>query len=115
MNGNVLYHNYLVKDNLYFKDTNNVSNSYSDFEIENIPKSYNVTYDNDWKYYMNIKNELPSQGWKIHISANINEVYEVLKAASKVLIEYKISFKHLINFSLYTKTNSKNARSSEIW
>lgn len=109
MNGNVLYHNYLVKDNLYFKDTNNVSNSYSDFEIENIPKSYNVTYDNDWKYYMNIKNELPSQGWKIHISANINEVYEVLKAASKVLIEYKISFKHLINFSLYTKTNSKNA------
>ncbi|MBM6586268.1 class III lanthionine synthetase LanKC [Pediococcus acidilactici] len=52
------------------------------------------TFGSDWTYMMYDQKNLPIQGWKIHISANINDAQDVLLDVSKFLIQNKISFKY---------------------
>lgn len=100
---------YLVKQNVFFSNENQKITD--DIHIEDVPDTYStVTNEQDyWKFHHNNHNAFPNQGWKIHISTNINEFKKTLKIVSKVAFEYNLSFKHLKNYQLLYKTNSKNA------
>lgn len=90
------------------------SNMYSDEEstFESYPYDSNVYEsfcDRDWHYMMCNIDELPIQGWKIHISANIEDSKNVLRDVSKHLIEKKISFKYVPSEYDLLLTYSKSA------
>lgn len=60
-------------------------------------------------YYKNsIDNKIPEFGWKIHISATLNNAKSILEEVSKYCEEYKISFKFLKDSALLTKNLAKN-------
>lgn len=97
----------------YFHLSNNDMKS-SNIKIFNVQlndkENWSERLDNDWHYvmYHNL-NELPNQGWKIHISANIADADKVLEAVSLYLITKKVSFKFVPNEYDLKLMYSKNA------
>ncbi len=68
-----------------------------------------ILVDDKW-YFVNFKNvDLPTQGWKIHISATPSNSIEILTKVSKILVNNKIPFKFLKTFDLFFKQNSKDS------
>lgn len=65
--------------------------------------------NDDWHYMMYKNCQLPDQGWKIHISANLEDAQEVLKKVSKLLISKHISYKFIPDFQTLELSYSKNA------
>lgn len=67
--------------------------------------------DNYWHYMMYTDNDniLPDQGWKIHITATINEAQRLLYDVSNYLIQHRISFKFAVNKNELIQKNSKYA------
>jgi len=58
---------------------------------------YEVKKSVDWKYYSLIEEEIPNQGWKIHISTHITQATETLNIVANILYKEKVSFKHVIS------------------
>ncbi|MBM9448525.1 hypothetical protein BUY18_11165 [Staphylococcus cohnii] len=105
---NMLYNDYLINNHLFF--SNLQKEIQNDISLDVIPNNYKVFVDDKsyWKFY-DSGDYIPDQGWKIHISTNINEYISTLKNVAEVLFKYNISFKHLKSSALIYKTNSKNA------
>ena len=71
-----------------------------------------ISIDDIW-CFVNFKNvDLPSQGWKIHISAIPSNSIEILMKVSRILVNNKIPFKFLKTFDIFLKQNSKNSNRS---
>lgn len=60
-----------------------------------------------WFYMINEEYDFPDQGWKIHITSNINDSDRILYDVSKYLIQNKISFKFVPNKNELLKKNQK--------
>lgn len=74
---------------------------------------YNLFFKNPWTYVNFNGNELAANGWKIHISATINDHMEILNIVAKYSISKKIDFKFATNKEQFIYINSKNiARAS---
>lgn len=62
---------------------------------------------NHWRYMMYEKNNLPEQGWKIHISAPIYAAQKILDLCAPILMEKNVDFKYVDSeWELFLK-NSK--------
>lgn len=72
-------------------------------------QEWDSVVDDDWHYIMYKEDELPDQGWKIHISANLEDAQKVLTKVSKILIAKHVSFKFIPNFQTLELSYSKNA------
>lgn len=60
-------------------------------------------------FYAEIKDiTLPEQGWKIHISATLNNAELILYKVGKLLINYNIPFKFILDKKLLMMINYKN-------
>lgn len=105
----LIYNDYLKEGEIFFAKATS-KNSEKSLEIINVPKNYEIIYDkeNYWKYYHINTNKLPSQGWKIHISADISEINKVLEKVSQIAFDYKICFKHLKSEQKFYLNNTKN-------
>jgi len=57
---------------------------------------------------------LPSQGWKLHISANVSNAERILKTVVSYLIEYKLSFKHAFGIDDLQYLNSGNGGITQV-
>lgn len=51
---------------------------------------------------------IPSQGWKIHISANMNNYKEILDIVAKICMDRELSFKFSSDTWLFCRINSKS-------
>lgn len=106
----------------YLKDDN--SPFYSDLKNSTINKTkqtelfkvgpYNSVcwtskVDENWHYMMYDIDQLPIQGWKIHVSANLEDAAAVLKSVSNFLLNKNISFKFVPSQYELELTYSKNA------
>ncbi|MCT3033272.1 class III lanthionine synthetase LanKC [Pediococcus pentosaceus] len=69
--------------------------------------------DNYWHRMSHKSSKLPDQGWKIHISANIEDAQEVLIDISEYLIKKKVSFKFVPSFNDLLTTYSKSGNRVE--
>ncbi|MGG0369607.1 class III lanthionine synthetase LanKC [Priestia endophytica] len=109
MNKNQLYFNYLKRGSQYYEKIDSTDTKLV-YKVTNLPDNCStVTEENSpWKFH-NFKNrKLKDQGWKIHVSATINNAQEILEEISEVLIEKEISFKHIIDEPTLHSINSKN-------
>lgn len=90
-------------------NVNNTSNV-KEFNIGDYKKEEWDSFSNDnWHYMMNFSKELPNQGWKIHISANLDDAQKLLKEVSAYLISRNISFKFIPDPYTLELSYSKNA------
>lgn len=88
------YIKYVQNNDTLFYDKNSLQTKKNFFTTYKYNKNeWHVSYDENWYYMLYKEEELPDQGWKIHVSANIDDAQEVLSEVSKLLIKKKISFK----------------------
>ncbi|WP_106769122.1 class III lanthionine synthetase LanKC [Paenibacillus faecalis] len=109
MDKNQLYLKYLTKDSDYYEKLADRKNSVP-YIVNDVPDHCFIrTEENSpWKFY-NFKNKrIKDQGWKIHVSATIDNSQAILEAVSRILIEREIAFKHIMNETLLHSINSKN-------
>lgn len=96
---------YLTDDKYYIKRTSNDKL----FKIK-INNNYIVkdTLEH-WVMVNYINDELPSQGFKIHVSSTLNKAQNMLTTVSRYLIKNCISFKYVRSFEQLMIKNSKYA------
>ncbi|MFJ8531577.1 class III lanthionine synthetase LanKC [Bacillus sp. NPDC094106] len=70
-------------------------NQESLLKVENIPDKYIVIDGEHWINILYKKQNLPKQGWKIHISSALENAQETLDIVSPLMIERNISFKYV--------------------
>ncbi|MFF2176734.1 class III lanthionine synthetase LanKC [Lysinibacillus sp. NPDC058147] len=63
--------------------------------------------DRHWSYCINLSNKMPKQGWKIHISTELDCAQKTLNIVVPYLIDNKISFKYVPNKKELLSKNSK--------
>lgn len=110
MEGNMLYHQYLRPRTEHYSKSPMVDKDRT-YEVNNVSPDYQVIAEEGsvWTYYHVQDAVLPDQGWKIHLTATLEESQELLDKVSEFCIENKIEFKHLKNKQSFIKVNSKNA------
>lgn len=103
----VAYMKYTSEDSMYYEKKMRVDED--EFEVILNDESWKIVKtDEVWTYYYIPNVVRPVQGWKIHISAAIDEAESVLKSVSKVLVSHNIPFKHIKNNRVLKEMYSKN-------
>lgn len=78
------------------------------FKLKVKPSSdWLINQNESWYYVLNHPEKLPVQGWKIHLSANIEDAQDMLDTVTPYLIENKISFKFVPSKWALIEKNSK--------
>lgn len=105
----LLYMNYLQKGTKYYAKNYEMADR-DPFDIEKLPENWISNYDDssNWKFYISRNKDIQEQGWKIHISANLDDAQEILNIVGKLLIEKDIPFKHVPDRKSLLIKNSKN-------
>lgn len=105
-----IYHKYLKNNAKFFEKATN-GTMQQKIEVENLPSFYSIINEKSspWIYYHNKNVDFPNQGWKIHISTDIEEFSQTLNCAMKIIYKYEVPFKHLKTFNELFKSNSKHA------
>ncbi|NRR23037.1 class III lanthionine synthetase LanKC [Brevibacillus sp. MS2.2] len=110
MKANMVYYDYLNENSKYFTP-NKSSVTEREFNVTNLSDDCVVSKEENsvWKMYMFKEQSLQAQGWKIHISATLDNAEQILQKVSNILVERKVHFKHLASEWDYLTTNSKTA------
>lgn len=98
------YLKYLNKDYYY-----NVASEENQglLNLVDLPESYVLIDGEHWTNVLQKNDDLPNQGWKIHISTNIEEAQATLDVVSKLMIERNISFKYVKSITELMMKDSK--------
>ncbi|MCY8810021.1 class III lanthionine synthetase LanKC [Bacillus atrophaeus] len=81
----------------------------NNYQISNLNSNeWKQNTDIDWSYCINTKKKMPKQGWKIHITTDIDEAQKTLDTVLPYLINNEISFKFVPNERQLLFKNSKN-------
>ncbi|WP_297555730.1 class III lanthionine synthetase LanKC [uncultured Actinomyces sp.] len=71
------------------------------------PKSWDTIELPDWITYFPPSPELPNQGWKIHISATLDNAEDTLKKVAEYCFAEEVTFKHAPSANALFMKNSK--------
>jgi len=72
-----------------------------------LPQTWSVRRSSIWLHVNPPENQLPVQGWKIHISATPSNCVEILEKVSRVCIHEETAFKLLLDEDLVVSTSHK--------
>ncbi|GAB2815226.1 class III lanthionine synthetase LanKC [Lentzea nigeriaca] len=78
-------------------------------ELPELPADWVQVDRNVWRHLHPVGAQLPKQGWKIHVSAGLDNASRVLKATFDYCVERRIPFKYLPTISVVLARNSKYA------
>jgi serine/threonine protein kinase len=78
-------------------------------ELPELPVDWVQAERNVWRHLHPRGVQLPKQGWKIHVSAGLDNASKVLKATFDYCVERRIPFKYLPTISIVLARNSKYA------
>ncbi|GGU77622.1 class III lanthionine synthetase LanKC [Lentzea flava] len=78
-------------------------------ELPELPADWVQVERNVWRHLHPAGVQLPKQGWKIHVSAGLDNASKVLKATFDYCVERRIPFKYLPTISVVLARNSKYA------
>ncbi|MGG1962151.1 class III lanthionine synthetase LanKC [Bacillus pumilus] len=102
------YIEFMSPGNLFYElvTPNKLVNKYS---IPTLNKEeWKQNMDIHWRYCIYTKEKMPKQGWKIHITTDIEEAQKTLDIVIPYLIKNKVSFKFVPNERQLLFKNSKN-------
>ncbi|MDZ5672041.1 class III lanthionine synthetase LanKC [Bacillus stercoris] len=102
------YVEFLSPGNLFYElvTPNKIVNNYRIPSLNS--EEWKQNTDINWSYCINTKKKMPKQGWKIHITTDIDEAQKTLDIVLPYLIENEISFKFVPNERQLLFKNSKN-------
>jgi tRNA A-37 threonylcarbamoyl transferase component Bud32 len=106
------YEMYCLTDPVFY-DTFILKNAHDhDFELAQgpVPDGWQRSEFGHWLAYVPEKPELPVQGWKIHVSACVDNVAEILTATWKYCVANDVPFKFIRSQELFFLRNVKYAK-----
>lgn len=74
-----------------------------------VPEGWSVSENSTWKFYYPPTLDLPTQGWKIHISARPGDDEKALQRVPDLLFRLGVPFKHLLSKRSFMQLNMKYA------
>ena len=89
------YLDYMYDGYDYFVKLSRIKDCYKVEEFSNDTWETSVSEDGHWVQKSLIGQELPNQGWKIHISSNLKDAQLLLDKVSKVCLKEEVTFKYV--------------------
>ncbi|TDO62492.1 protein kinase-like protein [Kribbella sp. VKM Ac-2571] len=105
------YEFYCLADRRFYETPTNRGAQHPDFAITQrpVPAGWQHAPGEQWMHYAPDGLRLPPQGWKIHVSARLQDVERTLEAVWEYCVPRGIAFKFLRNEAVLVMTNSKAA------
>lgn len=74
-----------------------------------IPDGWSETFSGPWRHIYPVRSALPSQGWKIHVSATLANADDVLGHVWETCISAGVAFKYIPDRDTFRSVNAKYA------
>ncbi|RCG25457.1 lantipeptide synthetase [Sphaerisporangium album] len=105
------YEIYCLADPLFYDTLDNQRTKYPDFPIADraVPAGWRHRVTDTWLHYGPEEDVLPTQGWKIHVSARLADAERTLDAVWDYCVGRRLSFKFLRGPRVVMMLNSKYA------
>ncbi|SNS38880.1 Protein kinase domain-containing protein [Streptosporangium subroseum] len=105
------YELYCLADPLFYDTLDGRRGNHPDFSLtaREVPDGWGHQATDTWMHYAPLANRTPAQGWKIHVSACLEDAERVTEAVWDYCVPRDISFKFLRSRSVMTMLNSKAA------
>ncbi|HYN92344.1 MAG TPA: class III lanthionine synthetase LanKC [Pilimelia sp.] len=105
------YELYCLADRLFYDSLESSREAHPDFELcgRPVPEGWAHEPTETWMHYAPSNGALPSQGWKIHISARMSDVERTLGTVWDYCVARDIPFKFLRSRPVAVMFNAKSA------
>ncbi|MGH4008142.1 MAG: class III lanthionine synthetase LanKC [Pseudonocardiaceae bacterium] len=105
------YEVYCFTDPLFYDSTTQVREERLGFEFTScpVPQGWERSELDDWLVHWPIKIPSPTQGWKVHVSACLDNADKVLTTVWDYCLQHRIPFKFRRNLEALLLTNAKYA------
>ncbi|NIK56090.1 class III lanthionine synthetase LanKC [Kribbella shirazensis] len=105
------YEFYCLADRRFYETPARRGAQHPDFAITGraVPDDWEHVPGEQWMHYAPRSLALPAQGWKIHVSARLQDVERTLEAVWEYCVPRGIAFKFLRNEAVLVMVNSKAA------
>ncbi len=105
------YEFYCLADRTFYDTPTQRGVEHPDFEpaTRPVPEGWQHVPGETWMHYAPEGLQLPQQGWKIHVSARLDDVIRTLEAVWAYCVPRGIAFKFLRNEAVLVMANSKAA------
>lgn len=105
------YEFYCLVDDYFYDSVTRLPAHPRDFELSHAPppKGWRASDRDNWHVLRPIGADFPEQGWKIHVSACLDNVETVLGAVADYCIDRRIAFKFLRSVDALMLANAKYA------
>ncbi|GAB3944499.1 class III lanthionine synthetase LanKC [Kribbella albertanoniae] len=105
------YEFYCLADRTFYDTPTQRGVEHPDFEpaTRPVPEGWQHVPGETWMHYAPEGLQLPQQGWKIHVSARLDDVIRTLEAVWEYCVPRGIAFKFLRNEAVLVMANSKAA------
>ena len=105
------YEVYCLVDPLFYDSTSQVGEQPRDFELGHapVPEGWTASELEDWRVRSPVDADLPAQGWKVHVSACLDNAERVLAAVADYCGNRRIAFKFLRSVDALLLANAKYA------
>jgi hypothetical protein len=101
------YEVYCLKDRLFYDVLDGQESPAFAIADDPLPDGWQRIQRNEWLVYVPPMHEIPSQGWKIHVSAGHENASDVLVRVRDYCLPKGISFKHLRSVNVLLMRNAK--------
>ncbi|MDP9866951.1 MULTISPECIES: class III lanthionine synthetase LanKC [Streptosporangium] len=105
------YELYCLADRLFYDTLDGRRGDHPDFPLvaRQVPEGWEHQATDTWMHYAPLATRRPAQGWKIHVSACLEDAERALEAVWDYCVPRDIAFKFLRNRPVMTMLNSKAA------
>ncbi|GAA1013309.1 serine/threonine protein kinase [Acrocarpospora pleiomorpha] len=105
------YELYCLADRLFYDSPDNRQSEHDDFPVagREVPVGWEHQPTDTWMHYAPADRQIAMQGWKIHVSARLEDADRVLGAVWDYCVPRDIPFKFLRSAPVVTMLNSKAA------
>jgi serine/threonine protein kinase len=105
------YEAYCFADPLFFDELGDTGVAGDAFarDLPELPDGWVQGEENVWRVLGSVTRMLPAQGWKIHVSAHLDNATRVLAKVYAYCVDRQITFKHVRSRTMLLTRNSKYA------
>ncbi|MEU4832448.1 class III lanthionine synthetase LanKC [Streptosporangium sp. NPDC023615] len=105
------YELYCLADPLFYDTLDGHRGEHPDFALANreVPEGWQHQATDTWMHYAPLNGRTPFQGWKIHVSARVEDAERAMEAVWEYCVPRGIAFKFLRSLPVMTMLNSKAA------
>jgi predicted Ser/Thr protein kinase len=101
------YEVYCLKDRLFYDVLDGQESPAFSIVDESLPDGWQRIRRSEWIVYVPPVHEIPTQGWKVHVSATHDNAEDVLTRVRDYCVAWNISFKHLRSVNVLLMRNAK--------